>query len=160
MNLSRKIAEAVESLPTDLSLPRWIEAEADNARIAVQLSSRGTLGLAFDLIDFDRYDRDELTTDQLRAWGNTLAARVNYLMEPLIVLEVDAEAGEAELRSKTPTPKGDRRSFYQIRLEAQGSLHLERIAFDETTRARQIVPFQMTLEVLERLTDDLVASLA
>ena len=56
-------------------------------------------------------------------------------MEPLVVLEVDAQAGEAELRSQAPTPRGDRRSFYEVRLRREGSLHLQRVAFDEATRA-------------------------
>ena len=81
-------------------------------------------------------------------------------MEPLVVLEVDAEAGEAELRSQAPTPRGELRSFYEVRLRREGALQLRRVAFDDATRRRQAVPCQMTVEVLERLADDLVASLA
>ncbi len=80
-------------------------------------------------------------------------------MEPLVVLEVDAEAGEAELRSRTPTARDDRRSFYEVRLRREGALQLRRVAFDDASRRRAAVPCQMTGEVLERLADDLVASL-
>jgi hypothetical protein len=80
-------------------------------------------------------------------------------MEPLVVLEVDAGAGEAKLRSQNPTPKGERRSFYEVRLRREGALSLRRISFDDATRRREVIPCQMTLEVLERLADDLAASL-
>ena len=159
MTLSRKIADAVESLPSGGPLPCRVEAEIDRGRLALGLTARGPVGLAFDGLDYSATDRTDLSAESLRSWGARLAARLTYLMEPLVVLEVDAQAGEAELRSQAPTPRGDRRSFYEVRLRREGSLHLRRIAVDEATRRRQPVPCQMTLEVLERLADDLVASL-
>jgi hypothetical protein len=80
-------------------------------------------------------------------------------MEPLVILEVDAEAGVAELKSQAPTPRGELRSYYEVTLNSVGALRLHRVAFDEATRRRKPVNCQMTVEVLERLTDDLVASL-
>jgi len=154
MTLSRKIADAVEAAGAS---PCPIQAEAGPHRLALRLTAAGPVGLAFDGLDFAVVDRLDLTAGALRAWGDRLAARVTYLMEALIVQEVDAEAGEAELRSQSPTPRADRRSFYEVRLRREGSLHLRRLAFDEATRRRGVVPCQMTLEVLERLADDLVA---
>jgi hypothetical protein len=158
MTLSRKIADAVDSLPTGGPLPCLVEAEAGPTRLALNLTARGPIGLAFDRLDYVRGDRGDLSPEALRGWGDRLAARLTYLMEPLVVLEVDAQAGEAELRSQAPTPRGDRRSYYEVRLRREGSLNLRRVAFDEQARRRQAVPCQMTLEVLERLADDLVAS--
>ena len=81
-------------------------------------------------------------------------------MEPLKVLEIDAGGGEVQIRSQTPTARGDQRGFYEVRLFRQGTLRLERFAFDEATRQRQPTACQITREVLERLADDLVASVA
>jgi len=159
MNLSRKIADAVDALPIEAVMPSLVEAEVGPCRIALNLSARGPVGLAFDGLDYHRTGLPELSTEALRAWGNRLAARLTYLMEPLVVLEVDAQAGEAELRSQDPTSRGDRRSYYEVRLQNKGSLHLRRVAYDEQARRRQTVPCQMTLEVLDRLVDDLVVSL-
>ncbi len=160
MTLSQKIADAVESLPAAGGFPRRVEAEAGPARLALDLTAVGPVGLAFDGLDFAAAGRADLPAGALRAWGDRLAARLTYLMEPLVVLEVDAEAGHAELRSQAPTPRGERKSFYEVRLRREGSLHLRRVAFDANARRRQAVPCQMTVEVLERLADDLVASLA
>jgi hypothetical protein len=159
MTLSRKIADAVESLPPGGPLPCLVEAEAGPSRLGLNLTAQGPVGLAFDGLDYALTGRAELSAEALRGWGDRLAARLTYLMEPLVVLEVDAQAGEADLRSQAPTPRGDRRSFYEVRLRREGNLHLQRVAFDVATRRRQVIPCQMTLEVLERLTDDLVASL-
>ncbi len=158
MTLSRKIADAVEAGPAGGALPATVEAEAGPHRLGLHLTALGPVGLAFEGLDFANTDRADLSTDALRAWGDRLAARVTYLMEPLIVLEVDAEAGEAELRSQSPTPRADRRSFSEVRLRREGTLHLRRLAFDDATRRRGVVPCQMTREVLERLADDLVAT--
>ena len=159
MTLSQKIADAVDALPEGAALPSLVEAEAGSTRLGLQITARGPVGIAFDGLDFAATMRADLSPAELHAWGDRLAARLSYLMEPLVVLEVDAQAGEAELRSQTPTARGDRRSYYEVRLHRQGTLHLRRVAVDETTpRHRQPVPCQMTREVLERLTDDLVAS--
>ena len=160
MSLSRKIADAVDSLPAGGPMPCRVEAEAGPSRLALNLTAHGPVGLAFDNLDYARSDRSDLSADTLRAWGDRLAARLTYLMEPLVVLEVDAQAGEAELRSQAPTPRGELRSFYEVRLRRDGSLKLRRVAFDAASRRRKAVPCQMTVEVLERMADDLVASLA
>ena len=79
-------------------------------------------------------------------------------MEPLKVLEVNDQGGEVQLRSQSPTPRADQRAYYEMRLFRQGSLRMERFAFDETTRQRRQVPCQLTRETLERLADDIAAT--
>ena len=163
MNLSRKIVAAVEASPADGESAgvQIVTAESDSHRLTLALTARGPVGLAFASLGFEATGRSaDLSPADLRGWGDRLAARLTYLMEPLVVLEVDAEAGEAELRSRNPTARDDRRSFYEVRLRRQGALQLQRIAIDEASRRRTTVPCQLTVEVLERLADDLVASLA
>ena len=88
-----------------------------------------------------------------------LAGRVTYLMEPLKVLEVDAAGGEVHIRSQSPTARADQRGYYEMRLFRQGTLRMQRFTFDDTTRQRKQSPCQLTREVLERLADDIVASM-
>lgn len=162
MNLSRKIVAAVEASPPGggSDNARLVTAESDSHRLTLALTASGPVGLAFASLAFEATaPAADLSPADLRAWGDRLAARLTYLMEPLVVLEVDAEAGEAELRSRNPTARDDRRSFYEVRLRRQGALQLRRVAFDDASRRRAAVPCQMTVEVLERLADDLVASL-
>jgi hypothetical protein len=161
MTLSRKIADAVESRLESGGDPGVVEAAEGSATLRISLTAAGPVGLAFDTLAFSKRAEgaEPLASEALRAWGETLANRLTYLMEPLVVLEVDAEVGEAELRSRTPTARNERSSYYELRLNRDRGLQLRRVGFDRLTRERQPVPCQMTIEVLERLADDLVASL-
>ncbi len=163
MTLSQKIADAVEThaRTAGANIPGPIGAETEDHRIALRLIGGGPVGVAFDELTFAAINPDpSLSGADLRAWGDRLATRLTYLMEPLVVLEVDAEAGSAELRSESPTTRGDVRSFYEVRLARDRSLRLGRVSFDTATRQRRPAACQLTGEMLERLTDDLVASLS
>ncbi len=160
MSLSRKIVAEVDAYNSAGIFPGSVTADEGTNRLTLHLTAAGSVGLAFSALDFATATRAEWSPEALKAWGDRVAARVTYLMEPLIVLEHDIEAGEVELRSQAPTPRAQLRSFYEVRLNRQGTLHLARVVFDETTRQRRTADCQMTREVLERLSDDLVASVA
>ena len=81
-------------------------------------------------------------------------------MEPLVVLEHDPIDNQVEIRSESPTHRSGRRTYYEVRLHPRGTLRLSRVSYDEATRRRQPAPCQLTREALERLADDLVASVA
>jgi hypothetical protein len=156
MSLSRKIAAALDAAGP---LPRDVEAADGPHRLSLRLTAGGPVGLAFDALDFRHDGHPGLSPEGLRAWGDRVASRVTYLMEPLVVLEADPVVGEVALRSQSPTPREGRRSYYEVRLDRRGSLRLARVAFDEAERRRKAVDCQLTREVLERLADDLAASL-
>jgi hypothetical protein len=156
MNLSPKIAAVLDgpdvgTLPTDISI------EDGAHRLVLHLTASGPVGLAFSAFDFSTSAHPEWTPEALKAWGDRIAARVTYLMEPLVVLEHDPVVGAVEIRSHAPTARGDRRAFYEIRIGRAGTLRFARVAFDETTRRRGAIDCMMTREVLERLCDDIVA---
>ncbi len=159
MNLSKKIAAALDE-NTKVHLPPCdIAVEEGAHRLTLHLTAIDTVGLAFDSLEFVATDRTDWTPDSLRSWGDRLAARVTYLMEPFKILEIDAEDGKVCLRSESPTTRNQKRSYYEIRLGKSGTLRMERHTFDEAARVRDRSTCQLTREVLERLADDIVASL-
>lgn len=163
MTLSQKIADAIEHASglTGAGLPGRVEASTAAHRLALNGAIGSAVGVACADLTFAAIEAaPPLGTTDLRAWGDRLAARLTYLMEPLIVLEVDGEAGSAELRSQAPTTRGEVRSFYEVRLGRDRSLQLRRTGFDTATRRRRATPCQLTGEMVARLADDLVASLA
>ena len=160
MSLSRKIAAALEARPDPSPLPADLSADEGPHRLSLHLTAAGPVGLAFDTLEFRTSARDLWPIEDLTAWANRLAARLTYLMEPLSFQEADPAGGQVVLRSQAPTPRLGHRSYYEIRLGAGGTLHLGRVRFDEQTRRRQPASCQMTHEVLERLADDLVASVS
>lgn len=159
MSLSRKIAAALDENTTVHVLPCTVAVEEGPHRLVLNLTALDTVGVAFDGLDFAATGRPEWTSESLRSWGERLAGRVTYLMEPFKVLEVDAEGGEVHIRSQSPTTRDQQRSYYEVRLCKQGTLRMERITFDGATRQRRRSACQLTREVLERLADDIVASL-
>jgi hypothetical protein len=158
MSLSRKIAAALDENTRVYVLPCTVAVEDGANRLTLNLTALDTVGVAFDQLEFVTTDRQDWSSEALNGWGQRLAARVTYLLEPLKVLEIDAGGGEVQIRSQAPTARADQRGFYEVRLHKQGILRLERCIFDDAARQRKRTPCQFTKEVLERLADDIVAS--
>jgi hypothetical protein len=154
--LSRKIAAAVDAAEG----PGAVTADDGPYRLTLHLTAASPVGVAFDALEFADADHAGRSADDLRTWGDRLAARLTYLMEPLVVLEVDAEGGEAALRSREPSTRDEVRTYYEVRLRREGTLGLRRVAYDPGARRRATVACQLTREALERLADDLVATVA
>jgi hypothetical protein len=157
MTLSQKIVAALDNAAGSFDPPRDVVADEGPHHLTLNVAISGPVGFSAQTLDF-RADGPERTLDQLRAWGDRLANRVTYLMEPLRVLEVDPVGGEVELRSLAPTQRAGLRAYYEARLNRAGNLRLARVVFDEAARTRRDELFQMTREVLQRLTDDLVVT--
>ncbi len=157
MSLSQKIAAAVDDLVQNQAPPSAIQVEDGPYRLEIPVGQASPVGIDCRGFRFAASDRAERSLDDLKAWGNRLAKRVTYLMEPLAVQEADPVGGEVLLRSQNPTTRNGRRTFYEVRLRG-GSLNFQRIAFDEATRKSQEIACQFTRETLERLVDDLVAT--
>jgi hypothetical protein len=154
--LSRKIAAEVDAQAG----PGKVTVADGPYHLSLKLTAASPVGIAFDALEFADETAAGRSADALRAWGGRLASRLTYLMEPLVVLEVDDQAGEAELRSKSPTVSDGVQSYYEIRLHRAGMLGLRRVAFSESNRRRMPVSCQLTREALDRLANDLVATVA
>jgi hypothetical protein len=160
MSLSQKIAAALDENTRAYVLPCSITVEEVPSRLTLDLTALDSVGLACNALEFATTSRPDWSSDALKAWGERIASRVTYLMEPLKVLEADAAEGAVQIRSQSPTPRAQERSYYEIRLYRQGNLKLKRYAFDDSSRQRREIPCQLTREVLERLADDIAASVS
>ena len=158
MSLSQKIAAEVDDLVKTCAPPLCVTAAEGPHTINMRIGLATSISVECAGFDFHVADRHELSIDELRSWGERLAARVTYLLEPLALHEADAAGGEVILRSASPTTKPDRRSFYEVHLKSNGLMKFDRIAFQEDRRVRGPVPCHFTNEVVERLVDDLVAT--
>jgi hypothetical protein len=159
MSLSRKIAAALDARPDHGALPCEVTADEGGCHLSLNLTAAGPVGLAFDVLTFSAAGGDR-PPEAVRAWADQLAARVTYLMEPLVPVEHDALSGELEMRSRAPTDRDGRRAYYSLRLNRDGTARLSRIVADDATRRRQPAPCHLTREALERLADDLAAAAA
>ena len=158
MSPSRKIAAALDENTRVYVLPCTVTVEDGPNRFTFNLTALDSVGVAFDSLEFVTTDRQDWSSAALNAWGERLASRVTYLLEPLKVLEIDSGGGEVQIRSQSPSTRADQRGFYEVRLFRQGRLRMERYTFDDATRQRRRTPCQFTREVIERLADDIAAS--
>ncbi len=97
----------------------------------------------------------------LKKWAHDLCARVTYLLEPLGPLEIDAEGRQVLIRSSSPDKRENAATFYEILLQSQGAgvFTLRRYRRDKSGAPREHVELRTTYELLEKLADDLVATI-
>jgi len=92
----------------------------------------------------------------LQERAERVAARVTGLLEPLRVIEVDAEQDVAQLRSHAPAVEGESLSYYEVTLHGHGGARVERYEGGREGKRRQ-VPFALTHDAVGKLVRDLIA---
>jgi hypothetical protein len=90
---------------------------------------------------------------QLEAASRDLAARVNYLLEPIAPIETDATGCTVQMRSNPPQKDDNGYRYYELVLRRGGSAALCRYE-KQPGQPRTRVPAVLTHEVVGRLIDD------
>ena len=122
---------------------------------AVTADANDVVGSRLWELQLRRSPAASLDADGLRVWGEAAAARVNGLLEPLRLVEVDAPRGVALLRSDSPGRRGADRFYYEILLYAAGVAEVRRFqAPGEGETRREQVSFALTHEALGRFVLD------
>jgi hypothetical protein len=93
----------------------------------------------------------------LEDWADRVTGRVTGLLEPLAVVEVDAQRNEALLRSHEPTRRGEALSYYEVLLKGTREAVARRYKGARNGDRRQQVAFTLTHEVLAKFAADLAA---
>jgi hypothetical protein len=90
----------------------------------------------------------------LKARAEQVAGRVTGLLEPLRLVEADAGAAVAQLRSDKPLRRGDDQFYYEVELRGPTTT-LRRYQAAHPGARRAQVPFALTNEALGKLVTDL-----
>ncbi len=106
-------------------------------------------------IGLARSARATANEPSLGAWAQRVADKVTGLMEPLKVIEVDADRGQALLRSEAPSQKGDDLNYYEVLLHRTGSASVRRYKGSRQPVQRQQAGFVLTREALAKLVRDI-----
>lgn len=94
---------------------------------------------------------------QLESSSRDLAARVNYLLEPIAPIETDAQGCTVQMRSNPPQRDDNGYRYYELLLRRGGSAALCRYE-KQPGQPRVRVPAVLTHEVVGRLIDDFSAT--
>jgi len=100
-------------------------------------------------------------SDVLKKWADALCGRVTYLLEHLGPLEIDTDGKQVLIRSKSPDKRDNATTFYEVLLQSQGAgiFTLRRYRRENAGAPREHVDLRTTHELLEKLADDLIATI-
>jgi hypothetical protein len=118
-----------------------------------------SLGCAFRELRLSAEELKSVPFETLRTWADALCKKVTYLLEHIGALELDAEAQTVLIRSTPPTRQPDQTTFYEMLVQAPGTLNLRRYSRAAHHPDRQPCDMQTTHEVLVKLVSDIVAAI-
>jgi hypothetical protein len=128
--------------------------EAGVWSVAVRAAAVDVVGARLWDVTFRRANTT-LDANALKTWGEKIAGRVTGLLEPLRVIEIDAQQRAALLRSDKPGQRGDAVQYYEVRLTADGTATVQRFqAAHQPETRRQQIEFTLTHDALAKLTAD------
>lgn len=136
-----------------------IVLEEEGLRVSFGAEAVDRVGCAIAGLSIKDLRSVERDVGNLAAWADRVAGRITYLLEKIAIIEVDAASGSALLRSARPERRGEARAYYEVVLTIPGTLTLTRYRYHQGEAKRVEIPCNLTLEVFERLVDDLVATM-
>ena len=92
---------------------------------------------------------------ELRQIAQRLASRLIYLLEPISPIEIDEDQVVVQLRSSPPHHDDDSTHYYEL-LVSHSGLRLCRYR-QAAGIGRQVIPTELTREILGRLADDFLS---
>jgi hypothetical protein len=127
--------------------------------VEVDFTAVDSLGCAFRELRLSAEELKNVPFDALKSWADELCKKVTYLLEHIGPLERDAEAQTVLIRSTPPTRQPDQTTFYEILVQAPGTLNLRRYTRAAHHPDREPCDVQATHEVLVKLVSDIVAAI-
>jgi hypothetical protein len=132
-----------------------LQVDCDAGRIEADLVAVDAIGCSFQTLGLSTAKLADASLDELKALSETLTEKLTYLLEPIGVVEADADRCSIQLRSSPPQKGEDETSYYELMVRRGGDITLSRYS-KKTGQLRQIIPAHVTREVLGRLADDFI----
>jgi hypothetical protein len=135
-----------------------LQVDGPEGRIEADLLAVDAIGCSFQTLAYATSRLARATLEQLKEISAALTAKLTYLLEPIGLVEADADRCAVQLRSNPPQMGDDGTSYYELMVRRGGDITLSRYS-KRPGQLRQIVPAQLTREVLGRLADDFLAAI-
>lgn len=134
-----------------------LQVQTSTGLVEADLVGVDAIGCAFQTLAYTTDKLAAATLDELKAISQTLTAKLTYLLEPIGLVEADSDRCSVQLRSSPPQKNDDGTSYYELMVRKGGDITLSRYS-KKSGQLRQIVPAQVTREVLGRLADDFLSA--
>jgi len=128
-----------------------VEATSPSGRVSVTAEDADRLGILVGSVDARAAGG---RPQDIPAQAEKARRRLNYLQEPLAVVETDARRGRGILRSDEPREVEKGREYNEAVLEGGDSISIHRYRVEPGLRRRP-VPSNLSRDTLRRLVDDL-----
>ena len=136
-----------------------VSVRADGDRLVLGLAKHDQLAIAFTELRLETDRLSDATVDRVRDVADAITQRVSYLLEPLTPVEVDRELAIVQMRSTEPADEDEGPSYYEVLVRTGGSISLRRY-HKPRGAMREPIDATVTREVLARLANDFIASVA
>ncbi len=155
MTLAQQIMQRLDELSSARSDPneQLLTASTPAGQLACRVCAVDSLACAFSSLSLDSTRLADVTVDQLKQLCGKLADRLNYLMEPVGVVEADEESCTVQMRSRAPRENEHGPSYYELIARRGGEILLQRYQ-KPAGQPREAIPVTVTREVLIRLCED------
>jgi hypothetical protein len=157
MSLKEKLRTELNGVPLFSQGSNSIKTSEGGQEIRVDLMALDRLACAFDSLKLTGDPLKGASADRLKKIAELLSSKLNYLMEPISPIEIDAQGCVVQMRSSPPQKDADATTYYELLVNAEGSLQLSRYTRPKGGM-RQRVSAEVTREVLLRLADDFSAA--
>ncbi|MDX1946480.1 MAG: hypothetical protein SFU86_13855 [Pirellulaceae bacterium] len=134
-----------------------LQVDVAAGRVEADLVGVDAIGCSFQTLGYITTELADASLDRLKEISDALTKKLTYLLEPIGLIEADADRCAVQLRSSPPKKDEDGASYYELLVRRGGDITLSRYA-KKPGQMRQIVPAHVTREVLARLADDFVAA--
>ena len=134
-----------------------LQVDCAAGKVEADLVAVDAIGCSFQTL---AYLTDKLagsTLAELKELSDELTGKLTYLLEPIGLVEADADRCCVQLRSSPPQKGDDGTNYYELMVRRGGDISLSRYS-KKPGQLRQIIPAHVTREVLCRLADDFVAA--
>jgi hypothetical protein len=132
-----------------------MQVDCDAGRIEADLFAVDAIGCSFQTLGLTSPKLAGAPLEKLKAISDQLTTTLTYLLEPIGLVEADADRCSVQLRSSPPQKGDDGTSYYELMVRRGGDITLSRYS-KRPGQLRQIIPAQVTREVLARLADDFI----
>jgi len=153
MSWKNQVAQALAALPPPAGGQTMLSVADDRRALECALCAVDRLACAFDTFRVTIAALASAETTQLKEHSAKLAAKLNYLLEPIGLVEVDADRCVVQLRSIPPQRDEERIAYYELLAERGGAFSLRRYEV-LAGQERRPVAAEVTREVFLRLADD------
>ncbi len=153
MSWKNQVSQSLAALAPPVTGQTVLRVADDRRELEAELSAIDRLACAFDTFRVTIAAMATAETAQLKEHAGKLAAKLSYLLEPIGLIEVDADRCVVQLRSIPPQRDEDRIAYYELLAERGGTFSLRRYEVF-SGQPRQPVPAEVTREVFLRLADD------